>query len=119
MAAKHLIRWGAPGFVAAFAAVDAVRYPRGAQVVLRTVRGLELGEVLAPVDDEAGAPVGGEILRGVTAQDELLQTRLLKNRAAAFEAWPRWASSSSTNRVRHGARSTCSPREAPRCWGWC
>lgn len=89
MASKHLIRWGAPGFVAAFAAVDAVRYPRGAQVVLRTARGLELGEVLAPIDGDAGAPAGGEILRGLTAQDELLQTRLVKNRAAAFDACTR------------------------------
>jgi len=89
VASKHLIRWGAPGFVAAFAAVDAVRYPRGAHVVLRTARGLELGEVLAPINGDAGAPAGGEILRGLTAQDELLQTRLVKNRAAAFDACTR------------------------------
>ncbi|MGC3968524.1 MAG: amidase family protein [Pirellulales bacterium] len=57
--------------------------------MLRTQRGLELGEVLAPVASEAGAPLGGEILRGMTAQDELLQTRLLKNREEALSACTR------------------------------
>ena len=89
MMARHLVRWGAPGFVAAFTAADAVRYPRGSRVVLRTQRGLEIGEVLAPVDSDAGAPRGGEILRGMTAQDELLQTRLRKNRDDALEACTR------------------------------
>ncbi|MBL9093017.1 MAG: hypothetical protein JNL96_17495 [Planctomycetaceae bacterium] len=86
MAAVHMIRWGAPGFVAAFSAADAVRYPRGARVVLRTQRGLELGEVLAPVDSERGEPIVGQVLRGMTAQDELLETRLRKNRDAAYAA---------------------------------
>jgi cell fate regulator YaaT (PSP1 superfamily) len=89
MAAKHLVRWGAMGYVAGFTAVDAVRYPRGSRVVLRTSRGLELGEVLAPVDDDAGAPQQGSILRGMTEQDQLLETRLQKNRGEAFDACAR------------------------------
>ena len=86
MAAKHLVRWGAMGYVAGFTAVDAVRYPRGSRVVLRTSRGVELGEVLTPVDDGTFAPHQGSILRGMTEQDRLLETRLQKNRGEAYEA---------------------------------
>jgi cell fate regulator YaaT (PSP1 superfamily) len=86
MSANHLVRWGAMGYVAGFTAVDSVRYPRGSRVVLRTTRGLELGEVLTPVDDGATAPHQGSILRGMTEQDQLLETRLQKNRGEAYEA---------------------------------
>ena len=89
MSAKHLVRWGAMGYVAGFTAVDAVRYPRGSRVVLRTSRGVELGEVLTPVDDGASAPHEGSILRGMTEQDRLLETRLQKNRGDAFDACAR------------------------------
>ena len=86
MSAMHLVRWGALGFVASFTATDSVRYPRGSRVVVRTQRGLELGEVLAPHEDAAGAPRQGQILRGMTDQDSLLETRLLKNRDDAYQA---------------------------------
>ena len=36
------------GQVGRFAAVDAVRYPRRSRVIVRTRRGLEMGEVLCP-----------------------------------------------------------------------
>lgn len=109
---RHLVRWGALGFVAAFRSVDARRYDRGTRVVLRTERGLELGEVLTPLgdaisddvatsDDDAnttagersslrtdsdGAPSAGSLLRGMTDQDRLLELRLLKNRDEAYAA---------------------------------
>ncbi len=97
---RHLVRWGVSGFVAAFHSVDARRYDRGTRVVLRTERGLELGEVLAPlelaensgadvpgVDDvPARAPSAGSLLRGMTDQDRLLELRLLKNRDEAYAA---------------------------------
>jgi len=84
---QHLVRVGALGHVALFTAVDAVRYPRLARVVVRTGRGLELGEVLAGPDESAEpAPSAGSIVRGVTIEDQLLEARLLKNSQAAFEA---------------------------------
>ncbi len=86
---QHLVRVGA-GHVGRFTAVDAVRYPRHSRVVVRTPRGLELGEVLAPPD---GSPEGdtadGSIVRGVTAEDELLAARLQHHRDAAYEACAR------------------------------
>ena len=75
------------GHVGRFTAVDAVGYPRGRKVVLRTARGLEIGEVLGPAPD---APVPGQsdgsILRAMTIEDQLLEARLEKNRQAAFDA---------------------------------
>ena len=76
------------GQVGRFAAVDAVRYPRRSRVVVRTRRGLELGEVLSPPEDtdDGRAFADGELLRGVTVQDELLQARLERNRQDAYAA---------------------------------
>jgi cell fate regulator YaaT (PSP1 superfamily) len=76
------------GQVGRFAAVDAVRYPRHSRVVVRTRRGLEIGDVLSPSDDrdESHSFADGEILRGMTVQDDLLQARLEKNRQEAYHA---------------------------------
>jgi cell fate regulator YaaT (PSP1 superfamily) len=74
------------GQVGRFAAVDAVRYPRHSRVVVRTRRGLEIGEVLSPPAEHLNghAEPDGEILRGVTVEDELLLARLEKHRQAAY-----------------------------------
>jgi hypothetical protein len=76
------------GLVGRFASVDAVRYPRRSRVIVRTRRGLELGDVLCPPDDldDEQAFADGDLLRGVTVQDELLQARLEKNRQDAYKA---------------------------------
>jgi hypothetical protein len=83
----HLVRVGALGHVGRFLATDATRYPRGARVIVRTPRGLEVGDVLAPPGPEpARVRSDGPILRGMTAQDQLLEARLRKNRLAAYDA---------------------------------
>jgi len=104
----HLVRIGALGDVGQFRSADGTRYPRRSRVVVRTERGLELGEVLAPPEADRGArafdagpgdgvapasnaapPASGVILRGMTSQDRLLEARLDKNRRAAFAACER------------------------------
>lgn len=90
MADFHLVRVGALANVGRFAATDAVRYPRGARVIVRTDRGLEMGEVVAPALDEGPRIQGdGVILRGATVEDRLLEARLRQRREAAFEACSR------------------------------
>jgi cell fate regulator YaaT (PSP1 superfamily) len=85
MSGQHFVRVGVLGSVGRFAAADAQRYARGARVVCRTPRGLEVGEVLSPV--EVALPrADGSLLRRVTVQDDLLIARLEKNREAAFRA---------------------------------
>lgn len=100
----HLVRVGVLGQVGRFPAPDGIRYPRGTRVVCRTARGLELGEVLSnapPVDSSVDVPAwvrgaggttgparpaDGSLVRALTAEDELLQSRLKKNRDAAYQA---------------------------------
>jgi cell fate regulator YaaT (PSP1 superfamily) len=83
----HLVRVGALGNVGRFHAADATQYPRGSRVVLRTARGLEVGDVLAPPSQLGeGKGPDGTILRGLTVEDDLLLARLAKNRNAAYEA---------------------------------
>ncbi len=55
-------------------------------MIVRTHRGLEIGEVLCPPDDsiDRDSFADGQLLRGVTVQDELLQARLERNRQEAF-----------------------------------
>lgn len=86
MSRYHLVRVGAMGQVGRFAAVDAVHYPRRSRVIVRTKRGLEVGDVLTPPDDRDDSRVfaDGDLLRGVTVQDELLQARLEKHRQDAY-----------------------------------
>ena len=86
MLGHHWVRVGVLGSVGRFAAVDAQRYPRGSRVVCRTGRGLEVGEVLAPLDDSPDRPPEGSLLRRVTVEDDLLLARLEKNRDDAYRA---------------------------------
>jgi hypothetical protein len=87
MARFHLVRVGALGHVGRFAAVDARRFPRGVRVIVRTGRGLEVGEILAPPADDLPAELSdGSILRPMTAEDDLLQSRLDRNRESAIAA---------------------------------
>jgi PSP1-like protein len=101
MSHYHLVRVGAMGQIGRFAAVDAVRYPRRSRVIVRTRRGLELGEVLSPPEDtdDGRSFSDGELLRGVTVQDELLQARLEKNRQDAYAACARILVESGTSAV--------------------
>lgn len=72
--------------VGRFASVDATRFPRGSRVIVRTARGLEIGEVLAPPAAETLAEADGAILRGMTVEDQLLEARLGRKRRAAYDA---------------------------------
>lgn len=81
------------GTVARMASVDAVRYARGTRVVCRTPRGLEVGEVLSSVGDDAvesgsadASPPLGSVLRRMTVEDELLLARIEKHKHEAFQA---------------------------------
>ncbi|MEX2188757.1 MAG: PSP1 C-terminal domain-containing protein [Pirellulales bacterium] len=94
MPAHHFVRVGLLAQVGRFRSVDATRYPRGIRVVVRTVRGLELGEVLGSPDggtnalgsDVAVDTTDGTILRRMTVEDQLLEARLERHRHEAFDA---------------------------------
>lgn len=83
----HLVRVGSMGHVGRFASADSTLFPRHSQVIVRTSRGLEIGEVLGTTEtDSSGRGSDGPILRGMTDQDHLLQARLDQNRQDAFES---------------------------------
>jgi len=87
MSRHHFVRVGLMGHVGRFTAVDAVAYPRATRVIVRTGRGLEIGEVLGPAEEAAvRGTTDGSIIRGMTVEDELLETRLEKNRQKALDA---------------------------------
>src|SRR5262245_48731232 len=82
---QYFVRVGVFGHVGRFLPVDASVYSRTTRVICRTTRGLEVGEVLAPVDTSPWTP-DGQVLRRVTVEDDLLLARLDKHRNEAFEA---------------------------------
>jgi cell fate regulator YaaT (PSP1 superfamily) len=87
MLGQHFVRFGIPGYVGCFASADAERLSRGTRVILRTSRGVELGEVLSPVDEPLPGPhVDGNLLRRVTVEDDLLLVRIEKHREDAYQA---------------------------------
>lgn len=86
MLGQHWVRFGVFGHVGRFTATEAQRYPRGARVVCRTRRGLEVGEVLSPTDAALADEPHGLLLRRVTVEDDLLLDRLEKNKDAAYRA---------------------------------
>src|SRR4051794_9186588 len=83
----HVVRYGLLGHVGNFQSADALRYPRRSRVIVRSPRGLEIGEVLAqPEDGGEVVDVDGQILRRMTVQDDLLEARLQRRRHEAFSA---------------------------------
>lgn len=87
MANLHVVRIGLLGHIGRFRAADGTCYPRGSRVIARTSRGLEIGEVLRePAAFEESGTADGQLIRGMTVEDELLAARLERNRQAAFLA---------------------------------
>jgi cell fate regulator YaaT (PSP1 superfamily) len=76
----YLVRHGAMRFLGKFETEEGARFVRGEEVVVRTERGLEVGQVLceasACVPETLSESPCGRVLRRLTAQDrEILQER--------------------------------------------
>ena len=97
----HLVRYSLLGHVGRFASVDANRYPRQTRVIVRSPRGLEIGEVLAP-PSRARRP---RRPRAKSCDESRSKTT----------CWsPAW-NSVATRPSRHAA-TCCRPRGCRRCW---
>ncbi len=70
---KYIVRYGTMRMLGVMAARGSDKFRRGDEVIARTGRGLEVGEVLCEANDEATAQVdestGGQILRLMSADD--------------------------------------------------
>lgn len=79
-----IVRVGNLGHVGRFRSAVGVLCRRGERVIVRTARGLEIGEVLEA--SEAGGTSDGELLRKMSKQDELLAERLASRSNEAYQA---------------------------------
>ncbi len=71
MIMHYLVRHGTPGFLGRFAAADdsASDFTRGRPFVVKSRRGLELGELLGPADAGFDDPFLGELVRPASDGD--------------------------------------------------
>jgi len=74
MEAKYVVRYGATRNIGEFSSKGRDNYPRNCQVIVRSDRGVEVGEVLSPAGDRTREYLGsteskGHILREATEQD--------------------------------------------------
>src|SRR5262245_41917654 len=94
MAGKYLTRHGAMRFLGEFTAAEDAAYLRGDRVVVRTERGLELGEVLCEASERAvqliAEPTGGQVVRRMTEQDHAEVVRLREAEAREFDTCNRF-----------------------------
>ncbi len=70
---KYIVRCGAMRMLGVFSAARGQQFDRGAEVIVRTDRGLEVGTLLCPATDEAMShlknPMKGQIQRAMTLED--------------------------------------------------
>jgi cell fate regulator YaaT (PSP1 superfamily) len=87
---KYVVRHGAMRALGVFGTSQGEAFERGAQVIARTERGLEAGEVLCEASEEALArlenPGRGQVLRRMTADDQREVARLRAVELGEFEA---------------------------------
>jgi cell fate regulator YaaT (PSP1 superfamily) len=85
----YLVGYGRTGGFALFRAAAPLACRRGDAVVVRTRRGLELGQVLCPAGDRHArmlpGPPEGDLLRPATADDQGNAFRLRRHEQALFE----------------------------------
>ena len=83
---KYVVRCGVMRMLGVFSTSRGEVFSRGAQVVARTDRGLEVGEILCEASDQAveqmNDPDKGQILRAATAEDKLELDRLREREQA-------------------------------------
>src|SRR5437899_2790316 len=88
MAPSYIIRHGAMRLLGEYDASDGNTYPRGSPVVVRSDRGLEVGDVLCEANPRAVAlisePTHGRILRLFTAEDRAIQQKLKEGERREF-----------------------------------
>ncbi len=87
-----LLRVGLLGQIGRFATAGVGSLKRGARVVCRTQRGLEVGVALGPVDSQSARSDAsdGRVVRVMAAEDELLWGHLRHLSEAALAACANW-----------------------------
>jgi cell fate regulator YaaT (PSP1 superfamily) len=93
MAVKYIVRHGAMRLLGEFEPTGGAVYARGSQVIVRTERGVETGDVLCEATPRAvellSEPSKGPILRPMTDEDRKTAQRLQEGEAAELETCKR------------------------------
>ncbi len=88
MTQTYVVRYGRMRFLGECTGLADLDHSRGQQVVIRSDRGTELGEVLCVASDRTAKflpnPVQGEILRLATAEDREQEVRMSEDRKKFF-----------------------------------
>src|SRR5262245_6385005 len=96
VAAQYIVRHGTMRFLGPFEADDGVTPTRGRPVVVRTERGLEVGDVLCEATPRAvellTEPTSGRIIRAVNDADQAQLDRLGELERAEFATCQRFVS---------------------------
>jgi cell fate regulator YaaT (PSP1 superfamily) len=86
---RYVVRYGSTRALGVFSPRGQDRYLRGQRVIARTQRGLEAGDVLCEASDEQAAKLsgspGGQILRGMSAEDSNELSHIHGKERAEFE----------------------------------
>jgi cell fate regulator YaaT (PSP1 superfamily) len=89
MDTKYVVRYGAMRMLGHFESNNGDAHTRGTRVVVRTERGLEIGELLCPASERTGEWLtddkGGQLLRAVTADDQRELARIREGEGTAFD----------------------------------
>ena len=88
MGQTYVVRYGSMRFLGEYTGLPDQEHPRGQQVVIRSDRGTELGDVLCPASDRTAGflfnPAQGAILRLATSEDRHEEEVLAAERKKAF-----------------------------------
>ena len=88
MTQTYVVRYGRMRFLGEYTGLADQDHPRGQQVVIRSDRGTEVGDVLCPASDRTAQflsnPVQGEILRLATSEDRDQEARQAEDRKKVF-----------------------------------
>ena len=94
MIAKYIVRHGSMRFLGEFEAPEGQAYPRNCPVVIRTDRGMELGDVLCEAKPQTvkmiTEPTTGRILRPLSPDDHKVQARLRESETKEFDTCRRF-----------------------------
>jgi cell fate regulator YaaT (PSP1 superfamily) len=90
MVSSYIVRHGAMRFLGEFTAGEDQTYPRDARVLVRSERGLEVGQVLCATNPRAlellAEPTHGQIVRPLQADDHVEIDRLRQAEVREFDA---------------------------------
>ena len=87
---KYVVRYGGMRFVGEFSTKGPAQYARSEQVIVRSHRGTEWGEILCPATDRTAEYLGtkdvkGRILRSVTPADDQQRDEIRLKERESFE----------------------------------